>query len=205
MFSLRGGKRHASEGVTLDGETTGPPEAVQKIVWATLTGAGIDEMHAAAVMGNIAHEGLWKPKQTEFAANIPGDESEDPHVVGSYGYGLIGWTPGTRLLDSMREAGITGKPYTAETQAAVILAHIEGKTPSQYTPDIPRRFLATNTIEDATTAYQGTASQRGFENPADPVGSLQQRIGSAKEFLREFSGTTSDIPAPELGALNLPK
>lgn len=175
--------------VSLDGETTGPPEEVQKIVWATLIDGGIDDMHAAAVMGNINHEGGWNPMRTEYAANIPNDESKDPHVVGSYGYGLIGWTPGTRLLDSMEEAGIEGKPYTAETQAAVILAHIEGKTPSQYTPDVGERFLATNNIEDATTAYQGTASTKGFENPADPVGSLPDRIKSAKKFLEKFGGT----------------
>ncbi len=173
------------------GETTGPEKAVQQIVWDTLINGGIDDMHAAAVMGNIDNEGGWNPMRTEYAANIPKDESKDPRVVGSYGYGMIGWTPGTRLLDSMKEAGVKGKPYTAETQAAVVLAHIQGKTPSQYPADIGKRFLATKTIEDATTAYQGTSSQKGFENPADPVGSLSKRIKSAKKFLDKFSDTSS--------------
>lgn len=176
----------------ISGETTEPPKAVQQVVWSTLIGGGVDPMHAAAVMGNIAHEGVWDPENSSENPNAP-PRSKDPTVTGpGYGYGLIGWTPGQSLLDQMKQAGINGKPYTAETQAAVILAEIQGKT-TTYSPDIGKQFLNTNSIEDATTAYQGNANNGGpylgFERPADEAGTLDDRIASAKQFLQEFGGS----------------
>lgn len=178
----------STETTSLDGETTEPPDAVQQVVWDTLTGGGVDEIHTAAAMGNIAHEGVWDPMNASENPSSP-SRSKDPSVTGSgYGYGLIGWTPGTRLLDMMKEANISGKPYTAETQSAVILAAIKGKTPSQYPAEVGKHFLATKNIKDATTAFQGTSSQRGFENPQDTVSSLPDRIKSAEEFIKKFGG-----------------
>ncbi|HVV25563.1 MAG TPA: phage tail tip lysozyme [Candidatus Saccharimonadales bacterium] len=188
---------------TSSGETTEPAQAVQQVVWSTLINGGIDPLHAAAVMGNIAHEGVWDPESVE---NIPGlpPRSEDPTAAGRYGYGLIGWTPGSSLLDQMKEAGISGKPYTAETQAAVILAEIQGKTPNYYPASLGQQFLNTKTIEDATTAYQGNQNvggpYLGFERPADESGSLPDRIASAKQFLSEFgSGTVTPAPPTTTG------
>jgi hypothetical protein len=180
--------------LSTSGETTGPAKAVQQVVWSTLVGGGIDSMHAAAVMGNIAHEGVWDPESVENLPGLP-PRSTDPAAAGKYGYGLIGWTPGSSLLDQMKEASINGKPYTAETQAAVILAEIQGKTPSYYPASLGKQFLDTKNIKEATTAYQGNSSvggsYLGFERPADESGSLPDRIASAKHFLQEFGGTTA--------------
>jgi|GEM_PF-2256363 len=176
---------------SISGETTDPPKAVQQVVWNTLTGGGLDATHAAAVMGNIANEGAWDPENSSENPSAP-PRSEDPTVTGSgYGYGLIGWTPGQSLLDEMKEAGITGKPYTAETQAAVILANIQGKTPSFYPKSLGQQFLNTKTLIAATDFYEGPG---GFENPKYPEESRQARRDSAQQFLSEFGGTTGTAP-----------
>ncbi len=180
----------SSGGGSISGNTTGPPKAVQQVVWDTLISGGIDAVHTAAAMGNINQEGAWQPMSAGYFPN--NIMTKDPSVSqATDGYGLIGWTPGTRLLDSMNEAGINGKPYTAETQAAVILAHIKGKTPSQYPQEIGRYFLSTKNIDDATEAFQGTSEHRGFENPADMTGSLDERKNAAKRFLKQFGDRTA--------------
>lgn len=182
--------------IIISGETTGPPKAVQKVVWNALISAGVDSMHAAAVMGNIDHEGSWNPESTEIAGPTGGKPSKDPSSTGSYGYGLIGWTPGasdtinSSLTFQMKELGLgNSPPYTAETQAAVIVGDIFGKT-SAYPASIGKAFLNTKTIDEATTFYQGTDSQMGFENPADKTGSLPERLSAAKRFLREYGGSS---------------
>lgn len=182
-----------SSTVSLDGETTGPPEAVQKVVWATLKNAGIDDIHTAAVLGNLYSEGSDPLNAGYYPDNI---RTKDPtHPKAEDGYGLMAWTPGTRLTDSMKEAGIEGKPYTAETQAAVIVAHIKGKTPSQYPASVGQNFLATKNIAAATTAFQGTASEKGFENPGDTTASLDKRISTAKEMLEKYRGSAIELPS----------
>lgn len=183
-----GGGDSSSSSVSLDGETTGPPEAVQKVVWATLQSAGIDDIHSAAVLGNLYSEGADPLNAGYFPNNI---RTKDPtHPKAADGYGLMGWTPGTRLTDMMKEAGIEGKPYSAETQAAVIVAAIKGKTPSQYPASVGQNFLSKKDIAGATTAFQGTASEKGFENPGDTVASLDKRIAKAKEMLQKYQGTS---------------
>jgi hypothetical protein len=193
--SCSGPSSDGSTGTPITGETTGPAKAVQQVVWNTLVGGGIDPIHAAAVMGNIANEGVWDPESIENVAGLP-PRSKNPADAGSYGYGLIGWTPGasktinSSLTYQMKELGLDSEPpYTAETQSAVILAQIRGKT-SAYPASKGRDFLNTKTVEQATIFYEGDTSGSGFENPADPAASQAARIASAKQLLREFGGTT---------------
>lgn len=181
----------AGAGGSLTGST------VQEQLFNYFVSNGLDPIHAAAILGNIAHEGVFDPTSVE---NVPGSglpaTSQNPAAADPYGYGIIGWTPGSSLLVQLKELGITDPPYTVLAQAEVIVGEINGKTPDYYAPSIGQQFLNTKTIEDAVTAYQGNAKTGGpylgFERPADEAGSLPDRIASAKHFLSEFgSGTVS--------------
>jgi Phage tail lysozyme/D-alanyl-D-alanine carboxypeptidase len=187
-----------SSGMTTGGPTQADQKAVQEVVWGALKAAGLDDTHAAAVMGNIANEGVWDPESVENLPGLP-PRSQNPSDAGQYGYGLIGWTPGasktinSSLTFQMHELGLdSDPPYTAETQAAVIVAQIQGKT-AAYAPSVGQGFLNTKTIEDATSFYEGPG---GFENPADPAASQGARINSAKEMLALYGGTTGAPASP---------
>ncbi|HEX5456198.1 MAG TPA: phage tail tip lysozyme [Candidatus Saccharimonadales bacterium] len=179
------------------GETTGPPKAVQKVVWNVLTSGGIDEIHTAAIMGSIDNEGAWHPMNVGyFPNNFDGKDPSVPKAVNE-GYGLIGWTPGTNLLEDMKKLGLKDeKPYTAETQAKVIVGYLqkENKT-GRYSNSDVRAFLNAKTLSAASKAWIGGPGY-GFERPADNGPSAQQeRLQSAKEMLRKFKGSTGVAPA----------
>lgn len=178
------------------GETTEPAKAVQKVVWDTLRAGGIDEIHTAAVMGNIAHEGVWDPTNIEDPAGQTKDRNVIKKLTGqTQGYGLIGWTPGNSLLDQMNELGIgSEEPYTAETQAQVILGQIQGKT-SAYDSSVGKAFLATKTVEAATKYYEG-GDGYGFERPKDPGATQADRVNSAVQFEHEYGGLAGTPVAP---------
>jgi hypothetical protein len=183
------------------GETTKPAGAVQKVVWGALKAAGIDDMHAAAVMGNIANEGAWIPDNDSENPDAAQPTSQNPADANPYGYGLIGWTPGasstvnSSLTYQLHELGMdSDPPYTAETQAAVIVAQIQGKT-AAYPASVGKGFLATTDIDAATTYYQGTPGQMGFENPLDESASLPARKASARTMLGLYGGTTGTAPS----------
>lgn len=183
--------------VSTTGETTGPPKAVQKVIWDVLTSSGIDEIHTAAIMGSIDNEGAWHPMNVGyFPNNFDGKDPSVPKAV-SEGYGLIGWTPGTNLLEDMKKLGLKDeKPYTAETQAKVIVGYLqpENKTGRYSKSDIDG-FLNAKTLSEASTAWIGGPGY-GFERPADNGPSAQQdRLQSAKEMLRKFKGTSGTLSA----------
>lgn len=183
--------------VSTTGETTGPPKAVQKVVWDTLTAGGIDEIHTAAIMGSIDNEGAWHPMNVGyFPNNFDGKDPSVPKAV-SEGYGLIGWTPGTNLLEDMKKLGLKDeKPYTAETQSKVLVGYLqkENKTGRYAASDIST-FLNAKTLSEASKAWIGGAGY-GFERPADNGPEAQQeRLQSAKRMLRKFKGSTGTVLA----------
>jgi hypothetical protein len=193
------GSSGTTEAPTTPGKTTKPAAAVQKVVWDTLTAGGIDDIHTAAVMGNLAHEGVWDPTNIEDPAGQTTDRNVIKSLTGQHqGYGLMGWTPGNHLLKAMHDLGISSEePYTAETQAQVILGQIQGKT-SLYTPDIGKTFLDTKTVEAATKFYEGGYGF-GFERPYDPGATQADRVADAQTFYKEFKGT-SGTSAPTGGS-----
>lgn len=180
--------------VSATGETTGPPKAVKKVLWDILTaaGTGIDETHAAAIMGSIDNEGAWHPMNTGyFPNNFDSKDPSNPTAV-SDGYGLIGWTPGTNLTEDMKKLGLKDeKPYTAETQAKVIVGYLqkENKT-GRYSDSDISAFLGAKTLSEASKVWL-----MNFEKPSDTGPAEQQdRLQSAKEILRQFKGTTGTAP-----------
>ncbi len=177
---------------SINGETTGPPDAVEKVVWAVLTAGGIDDIHAAAIMGSIANEGGFNPLNTGYVPNnFDSKDPSNPTAVRD-GYGLIGWTPGTNLLDDMKTLGLKSeKPYTAETQSKVIVGYLqkENKTGRYQDSDISR-FLGAKTLSAASKAWIGGPGW-GFERPADNGPHAQAvRLASAKKILKKYKGTT---------------
>ena len=175
---------------TTPGQTTGPPNAVQKVIWDTLTSNGIDDIHAAAIMGSIDNEGAWDPENVGYFPN--NFDSKDPTVPTAIrdGYGLIGWTPGSNLIDDMKTLGLgSDPPYTAETQAQVIVGYLQNKT-GRYSSSDVSNFLNATTLPAASTEWIGGPGW-GFERPKDNGPDAQQkRLQSAKEMIRKYGGTT---------------
>lgn len=186
-----GGSSEGGGTISTTGETTGPAPAVQKVFWDILTSNGIDEIHTAAIMGSIANEGAWHPMNVGyFPNNFDGKDPSVPKAVDE-GYGLIGWTPGTNLLEDMKTLGLKDeKPYTAETQAKVVVGYLQNKT-NRYSKEDVSRFLGAKTLSEASVTWIGGPGW-GFERPGDNGAEAQQvRLQSAKQMLRKFKGSTA--------------
>jgi N-acetylmuramoyl-L-alanine amidase len=148
-------------------------------------------------MGSIDNEGAWHPMNVGYVPdNFDGKDPGVPKAV-SEGYGLIGWTPGTNLTEDMKALGLKDeKPYTAETQAKVIVGYLqpENKTGRYSKSDIDG-FLNAKTLSEASKNWIG-GDGWGFERPKDNGPAEQQdRLQSAKEMLRKFKGSTGTLAA----------
>lgn len=113
-------------GVAAAGGTETKGEAA---VWQALRAAGFDAVHAAGVMGNMQAE-------SGFDAQIVqgGGHSTSPSAAGGAGYGLVQWTPGSKLSDYIGTAvpTVANEVQTLKAQLAGQGPHPEAAAGSAF-------------------------------------------------------------------------
>lgn len=148
---------------TLNGNTN-----LEKI-YNYMLGKGLTDFQAAGVVGNISRESGGYPDRVQ--GKSPEQGVKDPSGI-SVGWGLIQWTPGSKVIGIAKQAGITGPIYSLATQLDIIWWHMNNTTPTGVRNFI-NEYKTTSSVEQATTLYEEKMEAAG-------VPALPDRIAAAK-------------------------
>jgi TP901 family phage tail tape measure protein len=85
-------------------------------VWRALTSAGFTKVQAAGIMGNMQSESGFDPFIVQG-----GGHSMNPAAAGGGGYGLVQWTPGSKLNSYLK-----GNPPSVASEVNALSAQLAG-------------------------------------------------------------------------------
>ncbi len=135
---------------------------------------GLNPFQVAGIMGNMSRESGFDPENIQN----PAGRTQDPSGL-SAGWGLIQWTPGSKILGIAARAGITGPIYALETQLDIVWWHMNNTSPTgvknmlnQYTPTDEK---------DAAVLFERLMEGAG-------VPALASRKAAATLFLQKYGG-----------------
>ena len=123
----------------------------------------LTKIQAAAIIGNIAHESGGDPQNTQ--GGFTPDRTTDPTQVSvnskgeQGGWGLIQWTPASKVIGIAKEANITGPIYELGTQLDLVWWHMTNASPLGI-----KNMLAGFTQTDLASAvryYESTMEAAG--------------------------------------------
>lgn len=153
-------------------------------VWNALRSGGLTTKQAAGVMGNIQHE-------SGFVWNIVQGGARSNSTNHSAGYGLVQWTPGTKLGDILRAGK---KKNNLENQIWALLHQLAGKGPHSEA-SAGRLLRKADTVMEATRAFL-----RGYERPADQSdANVRRRNKSSQAWYDKYKGFATGTPAAPPG------
>lgn len=89
---------------------------------------GLSDIQSAGIVGNISVESGGYPGQVQ-GRGIGKEQSTNPSDAGSGGWGIIQWTPGSKIVGLMKEAGITTPVYELSSQLDLLWAHMQNNPP----------------------------------------------------------------------------
>ena len=142
-------------------------------VWNALRTGGLSEAQAAGVMGN-----MWAESNMQW--NIVQGGGHSPSTNHSNGYGLVQWTPGTKLGEILKKAG---KKNNLENQVWALLQQLAGRGPhaeSSAGTDLKKQ----KTVFDATRSFL-----RKYERAADTSDeAVNRRNRNSEGYYKQFHG-----------------
>jgi hypothetical protein len=147
--------------------------------WNYLVSLGLSDEQTAGVMGNIMQESGFDPERIQG-----GGDSINPSAAGGGGYGIVQWTPGSKLVNDLSAAKISGAAYELATQLSLVGYEMKNSTPVGYS-DL---LKAIEQIKDASAAALFFDQQ--FEGGTDPGGIREQY---AQQILQEYAGTGGTV------------
>lgn len=140
-------------------------------IWRSLLSTGFyTAKQAAGVMGNMQIESGLNPWIVQG-----GGSRRLPTGVGS-GWGLVQWTPGTKILPYLDGDGSIASQISALTQQLRGIGPLAEKSAGQ-------KIRAAGTPEAAAYAFG-----KYFERPADLSSTIDARRGYARQFFNRFKG-----------------
>ena len=145
-------------------------------IWRSLMSTGFySPKQAAGVMGNMVTE-------SGLVHNIVqgGGRKALPTGVSS-GWGLVQWTPGTKVLPYLNGDGSVG------SQVGALTAQLRGKG-SAPEGAAGRKLRATNSVGGATYAFG-----KHYERPADLGSTIAKRRSDAMGLYQRFAGKARDL------------
>lgn len=148
---------------------------------------GLSPPQAAGIAGNIAVESGFDPERIQ--GKDIGEGSKNPNDAGSSGWGLIQWTPGSKVIIAAEAAGLKDRPiYELLTQLDLIWGHMQNKPPiTKGSFSIPEYKKITD-IEKAVNYFEDKIEGAGEPNYPD-------RYAAARLVLDTYSGGSSTSPA----------
>lgn len=162
-----------------DGSTSLTGRDNAEKVWNFFIDKGLPDIPTAAIMGNMYEESGYDPKIVQN-----GGSSENPSDAGDGGYGIIQWTPGSKLTDSLNAAGIDGPPYELATQLELVWGHMQNDPPITTGAFSVEDYKKINDIEQATRYFHDN-----IEGSADDEAGIQERVTSAQRERDQFGGS----------------
>ena len=164
----------------------------EAIVWNYFTDRGLTPEQVAGIMGNMARESGFDPQIVQG-----GSRSKDPSSISS-GWGLIQWTPGSKIIGIARDQNVTGPIYEIETQLLIVWNHMKGTSPTG-TQNMLEGYKKITTKGDAG-AVQAT---NYFEDKMEGAGvvAAADRQAAAKAALKKYgSGNAIETAVEEDGS-----
>lgn len=143
-------------------------------IYTWFRGKGLTPIQAAAAVGNIAVESGGIANRVQGAGV---KTNNDPAAAGSGGWGLIQWTPGSKVIGIAQKAGITGPIYETDTQLAIVMWHMKNLSATGVT-----NMLAGYTQTDIAEAVH--YYERTMEGAGKPAYSV--RTARAKIALQDY-------------------
>ena len=128
-------------------------------VWNFFKSQGLDDIHTAAIMGNIQQESTFNPLIIQN-----GGTTNDPSNISS-GWGLVQWTPGRKVLNIADRYNITTPIGDIGTQLNIIWQEMTtGPTPAGVMGFLAK-FNARTSIGDATNYFMTDYEAAGHAGP----------------------------------------
>lgn len=162
-----------------------------KVVYDFFVSKGYKPFQAAAIVGNMTVESGVMPQRLQSTPIEKITIAEEWTNTGGGGWGLVQWTPGSKMIDSVKAQG--KDPNDIIVQLEFLFGQLEG-TGALSEKAAGDQFKATTNIEDAVLAFQGNSSVGGkyigFERPQDQRGSVPERTAAAKATLTKYGGSS---------------
>jgi beta-N-acetylhexosaminidase len=153
-------------------------------VWNYFKGKGLDDNHVAAIMGNLKQESSYNPEIIQG-----GGTTKDPSNI-SVGWGIVQWTPGSKVLGIAKKLKITGPIYALATQLDIVWGEMNSTTPAGAT-GFMSGFKGATSLADATSYFTTNYEAAGIIGP---------RLQDAQDALKKFGGSGSGVPDGANGA-----
>lgn len=162
--------------VTGSGGFVGNANENEKTVFWFFVSKGYTLEQASGILGNMWVESGVNPRRVQSTSTPEGD-SDTPTGVG---YGLVQWTPGTKILP---DAQIRNKsPGDLLFQVELLYDQLEGRS------QIPEKAAGDDLKKQATVKDAATSFMNEYERPAsrDPT----DRVRLAERVYQNFVGKT---------------
>lgn len=151
------------------------------IIWNYLIGKGLPPFQAAGIMGNMQAESGFEPRRVQYGTvnsrgqvSVAGQDSALDDTPASGGYGIVQFTPGTKILPAANAQ--KRRPGDIMFQ----LDHVWEQLTTGNEKLAGNAIFATANLEDATSRFLDK-----YERPA--VNNYAARIALAKEILKRFA------------------
>lgn len=153
---------------------------------------GLNDIQAAGAVGNIDQESGGEPTIVQG-----GGKNEDPSSI-SVGWGIIQWTPGSKIIGIAKEAGITGPIHELKTQLDILMWHMKNTSPTGHKNMLKDyNFSAESQLLQAVDYFHDTV-----EGSADAT--MANRLAKAKNALRLYGGKTLGATPNPASVVTLP-
>lgn len=144
-----------------------------------VSNAGLSAEQSAAIIGNMMQESGVVPEKVEGGAL-----SRDPSSISS-GWGVVQWTPGSKVLLAAAKYHIGGEIYLLSTQLNIVLSEMKDVTPAGHHHFLDD-FKKINDVDAATNFFMTNYEAAGISGP---------RTTYARQALSQFGGGASSLPA----------
>ena len=165
--------------------------AVERVVASYLLDRGLDEVHVAAILGNMAGESGVEPVRVQ--GHAPGDAAgldtnakvKALGTQGGIGIGLCQWDGGRRWALASYADSVGGLWSDLSVQLDFFWEHDEWGRGWGRGENTEAAFMAATDVETATRIFL-----RGWERAG--VEHLEERVAAARRYLAVLTGAVSD-------------
>ncbi len=197
--STNSGSTSSACACSVSGASLVGSDNAQKI-WNYFIGKGYKPFQVAGMMGNMQNESHFEPRLVQYGmlnsrgevsvAGQPSSLDDVPPEGAKTGYGIVQWTPATKILPSFERYNSSHDPDVLASdlgfQVELLWSQLEGSGIAEgiFTKYAGDSLKGSTTIEEATIAFEDD-----FENHAGPL--QPQRIVDAQAILAQYGSGTS--------------
>jgi len=153
----------------------------EETVFKFFAGNNFTKEQSAGIVGNMIAESGVNPKRVQGTSTPDGDKDSPP---GGGGYGLVQWTPGTKILDDAKAKGQS--PGDLNFQMGLLLDQLNGGS------KIPEKAAGDDIKKQTTVDGAAKSFMLKYERPADKSEARQnERARLAEGVFQRYAATTA--------------